>query len=65
MNPAAFDLGTNVAGHVRVPVAARRTGLSIRTLYEQIDAGALEARRDAHGMVVVPENALDSLDTPR
>ena len=63
MNSATADPSTNVPGHVRVPVAARRTGLSIRTLYDRIDAGSLVAGRDADGMVVIPEDALDSLDT--
>ena len=53
---------SSVPGHVGVPVAARRTGLTIRQLYARIDAGELRALRDDDGMVVVPESALDSLD---
>ena len=55
------ELSTSLAGHVRVPTAARRTGRSIRDLYERIDAGTLEAVRDEDGMVVVPVDALRSL----
>lgn len=62
MSGATPDRGSSVPGHIRVPTAARRTGLSIRDLYDRIDTGALAAVRDEHGMIVVPEEALDSLD---
>jgi hypothetical protein len=43
---------------IRVPVAARRTGLSTRELYRRIDAGQLSAHRNDDGMVVIPVAAL-------
>lgn len=55
------SLDTNVPGHVRVQVASRQTGLTIRDLYELIDSGDLPAVRDETGMVVVPEQSLAAL----
>lgn len=46
---------------IRVPEAARRSGLTIRDLYLRIDAGELAARRDEKGMVVIPVSALVDL----
>lgn len=47
---------------LRVPVAARRLGLTTRNLYLRIDAGELRAHRDNRGMVVIDE--ADLADIP-
>lgn len=57
-----IELRSGVPGHVRVPVAARLSGLSIRQLYDRIDTGELAAVKNDEGMVVVPTSALESLD---
>ncbi len=48
-------------GHVRVPTAARMTGMTTRQLYELIDQEELAAVRDRNGMVVIPVDALASI----
>lgn len=53
---------TNSDDSLRVPVAARRVGLTTRDLYLRIDAGVLPAHRDGRGMVVI--NAADLVDVP-
>ena len=51
-------------GYVRVPEAARRLGCTTVELYHQIDGGRVQARRDAHGRVVVPTSELERLSPP-
>lgn len=46
---------------VRVPEAARRTGLSSRKLYDLIAAGTLPAHRDVNGMVVIDAKVLGTI----
>ncbi len=55
MTPASHD------EVVRVPEAARRTGLTSRDILSHIDSGRLAARRDAEGMIVIPTSALNGL----
>lgn len=48
--------------YVRVGEAARLVGVASRDILQRIDEGALTARRNSDGMIVVPADELGTIN---